>query len=38
MNLSMKEKQTHSHREQTSGCQRGGGWGKEGLGVWDEQM
>ena len=26
INLSMKEKQTHTHREQTCGCQ-GGGWG-----------
>ena len=28
MNLSMKQKQTHGHREQTCGCQ--GGWGGEG--------
>ena len=27
MNLSMKQKQTHGHREQTGGCQGGGGWG-----------
>ena len=26
MNLSMKQKQTHRHREQTCGCQGGGGW------------
>ena len=25
MNLSMKQKQTHRHREQTGGCQGGGG-------------
>ena len=25
MNLSTKQKQTHRHREQTSGCQGGGG-------------
>ena len=25
MNISMKQKQTHRHREQTCGCQ--GGWG-----------
>ena len=25
MNLSMKQKQTHRHREQTYGCQWGGG-------------
>ena len=24
MNLSMKQKQTHKHREQTCGCQEGG--------------
>ena len=30
----MKQKQTHRHREQTYGCQGGGGWG-DGLGVWD---
>ena len=27
MNLSTKQKQTHRHREQTCGCQGGGGWG-----------
>ena len=27
MNLSMKQKQNHGHREQTRGCQGGGGWG-----------
>ena len=33
MNLSMKQKQTHRHREQTCGC--GGLGGREdGLGVW----
>ena len=32
MNLSMKQKQTHRHREQTCGCQ-GVGW-RDGLGVW----
>ena len=26
MNLSTKQKQTHIHREQTCGCQGGGGW------------
>ena len=25
MNLSTKQKQTHEHREQTHGCQEGGG-------------
>ena len=34
MNLSMKQKQTQGHREQTGGCQGGGGLGKDGVGVW----
>ena len=34
MNLSMKEKQINSHREQNCGCQGGGGWRKNELGVW----
>ena len=38
MNLSTKRKQTHRHRGQTCGCQGGAGWGREGLGVWGEQM
>ena len=38
MNLSMKQKQTHRHREQTCGCQGGGGWERDGVGVWDQQM
>ena len=38
MKLSMKQKQTHGHREQTCGCQGGGRWGKDGLGGWREQM
>ena len=29
MNLSMKQKQTHVHREQMKGCPGGGGWGKD---------
>ena len=29
----MKQKQNHGHREQTYGC-----WGKDGLGVWEQQM
>ena len=37
MNISMKQKQIHRHREQAYGCQ-GEGYGKEGLGVWDQQM
>ena len=36
MNISMKQKQTHRHREQTCGCQVGGqvgdGWARS-LGV-----
>ena len=38
MNLSTKQKQTHSHREQTYSCQRDEG--KEGrrLGVWNWYM
>ena len=35
MNISMKQKQTQRHREQTCGCQGGGEWEREGLGVWD---
>ena len=35
MNLSMKQKQTQGHREQTGGCQGGGGWEKDGWGIWD---
>ena len=32
MNISTKQKQTHRYREQTCGCQGGGGVGE---GVWD---
>ena len=35
MNLSPKQKPSHKHREQTSGCQGGAG---NGMGVWDQQM
>ena len=35
MNLSMKQKETHRHKEQTCGCQMGGERGRDGLGVWD---
>ena len=38
MNISMKQKQTHRHREQTCGCQGGEAQGRDGLGVWDQQM
>ena len=37
MNILMKQEQTHSHREQTCGCQGGVG-GRDGLGVWGQQM
>ena len=35
MNLFIRQRQTYKHREQTCGCQGGGG--KEGmdLGLWD---
>ena len=37
MNLVMKQKQTHRHREQTCGCRaRGGDWDR--LRVWAQQM
>ena len=32
-NLFMK--QTHRHKEQTCGCYVGGGWGRDGVAVWD---
>ena len=35
MNLSMKQKQNQGHREQSGGCQQGGGVGRNGVGVWD---
>ena len=36
MNLYTKKKQTHWHRKQSYGYQRGkGGTGREKLGVWD---
>ena len=35
LNITMKEKQIYRHRGQTCSFQWGGGWGKEGLGVWD---
>ena len=38
MNLSMKQKQNQGHREQTGGCQGGGGQERVGVGVWDQQM
>ena len=38
MNLTTKQKQTHRHREQSVVAKGEGRWGREGLGVWDEQM
>ena len=38
VNLSTKQKQAHSHREQTCGFQGGKGWERDGVGVWDFQM
>ena len=40
MSISIKQKQTDRYREQTWDCQEGWGWewGKEELGVWDQQM
>ena len=37
MNLSMKWIQTRGCSGQTCGCQGGGSWRKDGLGVWGEQ-
>ena len=34
----MYETEIDSHREQTCGCQGGGGWRRDGLGVWDQQQ
>ena len=34
MNLFMKEKQTHGHREHTCGCQGGGEWERHAVGGW----
>ena len=34
MNLSTKQEQIHKHREQTCGCQGGGGREWDRLGVW----
>ena len=34
MNLSAKQRQTHRHREETCGCQKGGRRKWDGLGIW----
>ena len=38
MNSLIKQKQTHRHRKQTYGYQRGKGGGMDKLGVWDQQI
>ena len=37
INLSMKQKENHKHREQTDGCQGVEAWGRQGLGGWNQQ-
>ena len=37
MNLTTEQKQTHRHRKQTYGYQRGRA-GRDKLGVWDQQI
>ena len=38
MILFTKQKQTHRHRKQTYGYQRGKGVGRDKLGVWEQQI
>ena len=38
INLSMKQKQTHRHKEQICGRQGGGEWERDKLGVQDQQI
>ena len=38
MNLFTKQKQTHRHRKQTYGYQRGKEWGRDKLGVSEQQV
>ena len=38
INLSMRQKQIHRHKEQACGCQGETKWGRDGLGVWDLQI
>ena len=38
MNLLTKQKQTHRHRKQTYGYQRGKRGDRDELGIWDEQV
>ena len=37
-NEHINKTETDRHREQMRGCQGGGEWGRDGLGVWDQQM
>ena len=37
MNLSTKQKQTHRHRGWTCGSRGARAWGRQRLGVWDQQ-
>ena len=37
-NVSMKQKQTHRHREQICGCQEGKGQERDKVGVWSYQI
>ena len=30
----IKQKETHTQREQTPGCKEGGGMDRDGLGIW----
>ena len=38
MNLSVKQKQNHRHREQAGGCQWGRDWGRGGVEGWGQQI
>ena len=38
MNLSVKQKQNYRYREEPSGCQEGGGRGRDGVGGWGQWM
>ena len=38
MNLSTKQKQTHRYREQTVVAQGEWEWGRDGVGVWNQQI
>ena len=39
MNLfDTKQKQTHRHREQNCDCLKGGGWERDGMGIWGQQV